>query len=549
MPLPKPNFKSVFSRKKKKAETPAGDGSQVTESGTEMTGLGLSYDQSARRVPGPGEAFTPHQTPHLQADFSRVHYTDSASQPGQNVKSAGASVGQGAAYVCCQSGARESPNTHPVRPPRATDTSKSPHTVAGVVNPNRPPFQSLTSDYGTISERSSMVSSVSDLGDGDGSPSDSGAGSGVCDKPTVTSSLFHVASVSQEGITQPAGRIDSVNDISTSMTSCLLSPSTGEESMSLSPISSNSTVLITRPAAMEAAGPSQSLCPVSASVVCQAQSMPASGTASGVVCEMFPQSALSTPVGALRKSRNRLCLMLNIPQDPVENHLPPDYTGLAELLDFDVIEIENFGLQRSPAEDLIRTWARCQEKKPFLWNLIGHLQTLGREDILEDCCGLILEDVADYIAEQNLLQYYTVNRLSSFDCYVNIADEDLTTIGREILDTLEGVYGLRLCLTLRDVAVGSWQFDEMATMLETRCHSKVLIVMSRYYEYSDACQFLTQFAVTLDPGARRNKLIPLLVDEGVAIPRSLRCLAMLNYHRDRRLGFLWPRLCTAIKSN
>ncbi|XP_025081521.1 uncharacterized protein LOC112556586 [Pomacea canaliculata] len=122
-----------------------------------------------------------------------------------------------------------------------------------------------------------------------------------------------------------------------------------------------------------------------------------------------------------------------------------------------------------------------------------------------------------------LLEHYTVARLSNFDCYVNIADEDLMTIGRDIIDTLEGVYGLRLCLTLRDVTLGGFEFENMATMLETRCNSKVLIILSKYYEQSDACQFLTQFAVTLDPGARRNKLIPVLVDENVSIPRVLRC--------------------------
>ena len=50
----------------------------------------------------------------------------------------------------------------------------------------------------------------------------------------------------------------------------------------------------------------------------------------------------------------------------------------------------------------------------------------------------------------------------------------------------------------------------------------------------------------LRAGSRKNKLIPLLVDEDTVVPRVLRCLAMLNFHRDRRLGFLWPRLMHAI---
>ena len=61
-----------------------------------------------------------------------------------------------------------------------------------------------------------------------------------------------------------------------------------------------------------------------------------------------------------------------------------------------------------------------------------------------------------------------MGRLSKFDCYVNIADPDMLTIGREIMDALEGVYGLRLCLTLRDVTLGKFEYEEMATMLELR---------------------------------------------------------------------------------
>ena len=62
----------------------------------------------------------------------------------------------------------------------------------------------------------------------------------------------------------------------------------------------------------------------------------------------------------------------------------------------------------------------------------------------------------------------TVERLEKFDCYVNIAEQDMLTIGREIIDTLEGVYKLRLCLTLRDISLGGFEFEKMAEMLETR---------------------------------------------------------------------------------
>lgn len=267
-----------------------------------------------------------------------------------------------------------------------------------------------------------------------------------------------------------------------------------------------------------------------------------------VMGEMFPQSVLGTPIGALRKSRHRLCLMLNIEQVKLVNDRCPDYRGLADMVGFDTIEIANFW-ERNPSDTLFMEWTRCRDNRllaPYLGTLVDCLEKLERQDILEECRGLCLEDARDFIAEQQMLIRYRVQNNQAFDCYVNIADQDILTIGREILDTLEGVYGLRLCLTLRDVTLGGSQFDRMAEMLETRCNSKVLIVLTKSFENSDACQFLVQFAVTLDPGSRRNKLIPLLVDEDAEVPRVLRCLAVLNYYRDKRLGFLWPRLRHAI---
>lgn len=105
--------------------------------------------------------------------------------------------------------------------------------------------------------------------------------------------------------------------------------------------------------------------------------------------ELFPESALNTPIGALRKSRKRLSLMLNIEQIiPDGETLPPDYTGLAEMLGFDTIEIQNFW-EQNPCSTLFTEWARCPQKNPFLWKLVECLEALHRHDVLQECCGLI----------------------------------------------------------------------------------------------------------------------------------------------------------------
>ncbi|XP_076455565.1 uncharacterized protein LOC143290148 isoform X2 [Babylonia areolata] len=267
------------------------------------------------------------------------------------------------------------------------------------------------------------------------------------------------------------------------------------------------------------------------------------------VSEMYPQPVLSTPIGALRKSRHRLCLYLNVEMMVLsEDGLLPDYRGLAELVGFDTLEIANFW-ERNHMDSLLVEWARCRDgrlRPAVLGSLVTCLVLLGRYDVLEECRGLILEDVSQYLAEQQLLSHYSAQRLEQYDCYINIAEKDVSRLGREIVDTLEGVYGLRLCLTLRDIQLGGNEYENMAATLENRCNSKVLLVLTKNYEDSDACQFLMHFAAALDPCSRRNKLIPLLVDEDAFIPRVVRGMARLNYTRDKELGFLWPRLRHAI---
>lgn len=108
------------------------------------------------------------------------------------------------------------------------------------------------------------------------------------------------------------------------------------------------------------------------------------------ISDMFPESALNTPIGALRRSRERMALWLNIEQIAVDGNLTPDYMGLAELLGFEAIEIQNF-YEKNPTHDLFIKWGRAPEKQPFLWKLLECLEKLGRQDVLQECQGLICE--------------------------------------------------------------------------------------------------------------------------------------------------------------
>ncbi|XP_025081528.1 myeloid differentiation primary response protein MyD88-like [Pomacea canaliculata] len=86
----------------------------------------------------------------------------------------------------------------------------------------------------------------------------------------------------------------------------------------------------------------------------------------------------------------------------------------------------------------------------------------------------------------------------------------------------------------------------MADILERKCNGKVVFVVSRSFHASQECQFLVQFAKTLDPYAVHQKLIPLIIDRDVQIPRVLEGLSGIYYNQALRENWLWKKLWEAV---
>ena len=82
----------------------------------------------------------------------------------------------------------------------------------------------------------------------------------------------------------------------------------------------------------------------------------------------------------------------------METDYTPDYRGLAEMLGFDTIEIQNLW-ERNPSDTLFIEWGRCRDStllSPILGTLVDCLEKLGRRDVLEDCRGLICKTLGSY---------------------------------------------------------------------------------------------------------------------------------------------------------
>ena len=56
---------------------------------------------------------------------------------------------------------------------------------------------------------------------------------------------------------------------------------------------------------------------------------------------------------------------------------------------------------------------------------------------------------------------------TEYDAYVVYADEDFTFV-REMIDQLETKFGLRLCISNRDMLAGSAEFQAVAALIKKR---------------------------------------------------------------------------------
>ncbi|XP_025085237.1 toll-like receptor Tollo [Pomacea canaliculata] len=74
-----------------------------------------------------------------------------------------------------------------------------------------------------------------------------------------------------------------------------------------------------------------------------------------------------------------------------------------------------------------------------------------------------------------------------YDVFVSYANEDVDWVRQELIPTLEGRYGLRLCVHQRDFPVGGNIIDNISTCVHAS--KRVLFVLSPHFARSRWCQF------------------------------------------------------------
>ncbi|CAG2247959.1 unnamed protein product [Mytilus edulis] len=94
---------------------------------------------------------------------------------------------------------------------------------------------------------------------------------------------------------------------------------------------------------------------------------------------------------------------------------------------------------------------------------------------------------------------------------------------------------------------GKYEFETLAEVIETRCDSRLIVILSKHYLTSPACVFATQFVKTLDPDAKRRKIIPVLLDEDVSYPRVLRGISSIKARRLKFGHAFWNLLSSSLR--
>uniref|UniRef100_A0A8C6PJA9 Myeloid differentiation primary response protein MyD88 n=1 Tax=Nothobranchius furzeri TaxID=105023 RepID=A0A8C6PJA9_NOTFU len=274
---------------------------------------------------------------------------------------------------------------------------------------------------------------------------------------------------------------------------------------------------------------------------------------------------LEVPLIALNVSvRKKLGLYLNI-----KHTVAADWMDVAQAMGFDYLEIQNYETCENPTKAVLKDWAA--RKEATVAKLLSILDEKDRKDILEDLRPQIVEDVRKYkenlekkseppvqVPEVDSCVPKTPERVGitveddpegapeMFDAFICYCQSDFQFVHEMIRELEQTQYKLKLCVFDRDVLPGSCVWTITSELIERRCKRMVVVISDEYLE-SDACDFQTKFALSLCPGARSKRLIPVIYKPmSKQFPSILRFLTVCDYTRPCTQAWFWVRLAKAL---
>ncbi|KAM9839803.1 myeloid differentiation primary response protein MyD88 [Aulostomus maculatus] len=275
---------------------------------------------------------------------------------------------------------------------------------------------------------------------------------------------------------------------------------------------------------------------------------------------------LVTPLFALNmRVRNRLGLYLN-----PRNAVAADWMDVAEAMGFSYLEIQNYEATQNPTLSVLKDWqASCRDAT--VGKLLSILEEVERKDVVEDIRPMIYEDIRKYneklkkqaeaplqVPEVDSCVPRTPERFGItldddpegspelFDAFICYCQSDIQFVHEMIRELEQTEYKLKLCVFDRNVLPGSCVWTITSELIEKRCKRMVVVISDEYLD-SDACDFQTKFALSLCPGARNKRLIPVVYKSmKKPFPSILRFLTICDYTRPCTQTWFWVRLAKAL---
>ncbi|XP_018408995.1 PREDICTED: myeloid differentiation primary response protein MyD88 [Nanorana parkeri] len=232
----------------------------------------------------------------------------------------------------------------------------------------------------------------------------------------------------------------------------------------------------------------------------------------------------SIPLIALNyTTRQKLSLYLN-PEATVASN----WTHLAEEMDYSYLEVKNYDRCSNPTSALLDDWQK-RKTQATVGDLLNLLQKIERNDILTDLTPLI-----GHLPEQ-------------FDAFICYCAQDISFVQEMIIRLEQTDHHLKLCVFDRDVLPGTCLWSITSELIENRCRKMVVIISDDYLDSSE-CDFQTKFALSLGPGARERRLIPVKYKSMKRpFPSILRFITVCDYTNPHIQGWFWDRLAKALK--
>ncbi|XP_037954264.1 myeloid differentiation primary response protein MyD88-like [Teleopsis dalmanni] len=262
-----------------------------------------------------------------------------------------------------------------------------------------------------------------------------------------------------------------------------------------------------------------------------------------------------------------------------------DWRGIAMLTQQKNFCDENALSGGDPMSKVLQLWCSNSPKTATFANLERFLGRIDRWDVSDDIYENLAEDARNYNtklqqkslvlndepdavqplesndnfgfgSDPNILTKDDVLRAQKglppqkYDAFVLFADADIN-YAIEMLAKLEEneENNFKLCLKDRDLLAGvSFTHVALTQLIEERCKHLIVILTDEFIK-SPENKFLVNYTQALQIQNKTRKIIPLLYDDKVVIPRTLKIYTHLRYNGNTNGLFnFWSKLASSIRN-